>query len=138
MNQSVSIRSMAEVLGACGSTLCALHCLLVPLVLVSGTALPISVLGGESFHRGMLWLVLPAGVVAFSLGCRRHKDRFVVLLGVAGIGGLLLSAVWLHDILGEAGESAATVLSAAVLVAAHIRNWWLCRGDDCGHDCDRG
>ena len=32
----------------------------------------------------MLWLILPAAIVAFGIGCWRHKDRWVLALGIIG------------------------------------------------------
>ena len=132
--QPVNARFLADVVGVCGSTVCALHCLVTPLLLVTGSAFPVSFLGDESFHRMMIWLVFPAGIVAFGLGCWRHKDRVVMLLGVLGIAGLGLSATLLHGLIGELGERVTTVVSAALLVTAHVRNWRLCHADACTHD----
>ncbi len=129
------MRSIADVLGLSGSAMCAIHCLLVPLLLISSTTVPVSFFTDESFHRAMLWLVLPSGILAFVLGCRRHRDRLVLILGLVGILGLFLSAFWMHEILGEVGERAGTVLSAIAIIIAHIRNWRLCRASNCTHDC---
>jgi hypothetical protein len=133
--RTLRARSVADVMGRCGSTICAIHCLLTPLLIVIGTSLPTSFLTDESFHRAILWIAFPSGVVAFGMGCWRHRDRLVFLLGVLGMVGLGLCVAWFHDVLGEAGERVATVLSAASLVGAHIRNWGICRAADCTHDC---
>jgi hypothetical protein len=134
--RTINVRFLADVVGACGSTICALHCLIAPLLLVTGTAFPASFLGDESFHRIMILVVLPAGILAFGLGCWKHKDRAVLLLGVLGIAGMGLSATILHDLIGESGERTATVISAAMLVVAHVRNWRLCHADSCTHNFD--
>ncbi len=129
-----NIRSFADWLGISASTACALHCILLPTLLVTGTVLPASFLGDESFHWAMLWIILPMAVLAFVIGCRRHKDKMVLVLGIIGLTGLVLAPTILHDVIGEAGERAATVLSAAVLISAHYRNFLLCRLFDCSHD----
>lgn len=129
-------RSLADVVGLSGSTICAIHCLLSPLLLWTGTALSASFLLDESFHRTMVLIVLPTGILAFGLGCWRHKDRAVLLLGLLGLTGLGLSAILLNELLGEFGESIATVCSTAALAVAHLRNWKLCRTDRCNHHCD--
>lgn len=125
------MRAIADVIGLSGSAMCAIHCLLIPLLLISSTSLPVSFFTDEAFHRAMLWLVIPSALVAFSLGCWSHRDRLVILLGVIGIVGLFLSAFWFHDILGEVGERVGTLVSAAAIVLAHIRNWRLCRATTC-------
>lgn len=116
-----------------GATACALHCIALPVLLVLGGTMPFVFLGDESFHRRMLWLVVPAALLAFTLGCKRHKDRRVVLLGAVGIVGMVLAGTVLHDWIGETGERLVTLASAALLIAGHLRNFRLCRSDACRH-----
>ena len=128
------VRNIADWLGIAASTACGVHCVLLPTLLVTGTVLPASVLGDEAFHQAMLWMILPAAIVAFGIGCWRHKDGWVLGLGMLGLTGMVLAVAVLHDLVGEDGERAVTVLSAAILVAAHIRNFRLCRSADCTHE----
>ena len=128
------VRTIADWLGIAASTACGVHCVLLPTLLVTGTVLPASLLGDERFHQAMLWMILPAAIVAFGIGCWRHKDRRVLTLGIIGLTGMVLAVAVLHDLVGEVGERIATVLSAAVLVAAHYRNFQLCRSSDCVHE----
>ena len=58
----------------------------------------------------------------------------IIALLVLGMIGMVLSVVVLHDVVGEVGERVGTVLSAAVLIAGHYRNYRLCRTHDCEHD----
>lgn len=128
------VRTIADWLGIAASTACGVHCVLIPTLLVTGTVLPASLLGDERFHQAMLWLILPAAIVAFGIGCRRHKDRSVLTLGIIGLTGMVLAVAVLHDLVGEAGERIVTVLSAAVLISAHYRNFQLCRSSGCTHE----
>ena len=130
----LDIRTIADGLGVVGATVCALHCIALPALLVLGSTVPTVFLDGESFHRSMLWLVVPSAVLAFALGCRRHKDRRVLLLGTFGIAGMVLSGTVLHDLMGEAAEKIVTLAAAALLIAAHFRNFKLCRFESCRHD----
>ena len=125
--------AIADWLGIAVSTACAMHCILVPMLLVTGTVLPASVFGGELFHQATMWMILPAAIVAFGTGCWRHKDRWVLALGVIGLTGMVLSVAVLHDVTGEVGERIGTLLSAAVLIAAHYRNFRICRSSGCTH-----
>ena len=128
------IRSFADWLGIAASAACGVHCVLLPTLLVAGTALPASFLTDESFHLAMLWLILPAAVVAFGIGCWRHKDRLVFVLGAVGLSGMVWAAFFAHDLIGENGERVVTVLSALVLIAAHLRNFHVCRSTGCTHE----
>ena len=130
---TLDIRTIADGLGVFGATVCALHCIALPALLVLGSAVP-TVFLDESFHRSMLWLVVPSAVLAFALGCRRHKDRQVLLLGAVGIVGMVLAGTVLHDVVGEAGEKIVTLAAAALLISAHLRNFKLCRAETCQHD----
>ena len=123
-------RSVADGFGVAGSAACAVHCAVFPVLLVTGTALPTFFIG-EAFHQAMLLMIVPAALLAFGLGCRRHKDRTVLLFGILGLAALLLSGIAPHEILGENGERAITLGAAACLTFAHVRNFKLCRADRC-------
>ncbi len=97
-------------------------------------ALPASFVTDERFHRMLLWAILPASMLAFGLGCWRHKDHGVLLLGVLGLLGLSSSVAAPHDLIGEIGERFLTVGSAGLLIAGHLRNFKRCRADDCDHE----
>ena len=130
-SRAIKLSETADWLGIAASAACALHCVLIPVLLVTGTVLPFSFLGDEAFHKAMVWLILPTAVIAFSIGCWRHKDRRVLAMGLIGLAGMVLSATVVHDVAGETGERIVTMLSAATLIAAHYRNFRLCRSSDC-------
>ena len=127
-------RSIADGIVILGSAGCALHCMAAPVFLVAGTALPASFLTDESFHQMLLWAILPASILAFGLGCWRHKDGWVQGLGILGLLGLSLSVVAPHDLIDESGERWVTVGSAGILISAHLRNFKQCRTDRCDHE----
>ncbi len=131
---SLDVRSCADGIGIVGSAACALHCIAAPVLLVAGTTLPASFLTDESFHRILLGAILPASLLAFGLGCWRHKDRWVLLLGVLGLLGLSSPVVEPHDLISETGERWVTVGSAGILIAAHLRNFERCRAHGCQHE----
>lgn len=113
------------------SGVCAVHCLITPLALV---ALPVAAgawLGGESFHLWLLLLILPLSTTALTLGCRRHKDMAVMLLGIAGMALLVLAVLLPVEWLGENGERALTLAGSAALIAGHVRNFRMCRASAC-------
>ena len=130
---SSRVRSFADWIGITASAACALHCLVVPALLVSGTLLPASFLADEAFHKAMIWVILPAALIAFGFGSLRHRDRGVILLGASGVIGIIISATLLHDLVGEQGERIGTVISGALLILAHVRNFRLCRVSDHEH-----
>lgn len=127
-----SLSLVADRVGVFASSACALHCLLIPTLLIAGVALPTSLLREDAIHQALLFVVLPAALVAFGLGCRRHKDRRVLGLGILGMVGISAAALF-HDVLGEVAETPLTVASAGFLISAHLRNYRLCRSAHCDH-----
>ena len=134
----LGVRSLADGIGILGSAVCAMHCIAAPALLVAGSAVPASLLADESFHQMLLWVILPASTVAFGLGCWRHKDHGVLVLGVLGVAGLWLAVAAPHEAIGEIGERSLTVGSAGLLIAAHVRNFRRCRADGCEHEAVAG
>jgi hypothetical protein len=98
---------------------------LAPVVLVSFGV------SDTAFHRLLLLLVLPSSALGLALGCRRHRDRTVAVLGLLGLCALCAAAGAGHDVLGEASERAITLGGAVVIAAAHVRNFRLCRRAVC-------
>ncbi|MEM8983417.1 MAG: MerC domain-containing protein [Pseudomonadota bacterium] len=128
--------SIADSIGILASGLCAIHCILIPVLLLTGTVVPASFFTDEGFHKATLWLILPAALIGLGLGCRRHKDRTVLTLGVIGAVGIAVAGTVLHEWLGETGERVATVIFATMLIVAHYRNYRLCRSADCEHEVE--
>lgn len=113
------------------STCCTIHCLALPFVLIAFPTLGATIVGDEQFHTLLLWMVLPASVLALALGCRRHKDFFVIGFGISGLFVLVISGIWGHVVLGEMEERIVTTLGSVVLVLGHLRNHRLCRHNKC-------
>lgn len=74
------------------AVICAIHCLVTPVLLVALPIIGTTFWVSEDFHIWMLLLVLPTTLFAVTLGCRKHKDRWV--MGAAAVGiALLIAAV---------------------------------------------
>ena len=115
------------------SMLCAIHCLLLPLLLVALPSIGALQLQNEAFHLWMILAVLPISGYALTMGCRNHRHYMVVVAGFAGLVVLCSSLFMGHAILGEAGEKVATVFGALLVAVSHILNFRLCRRQiDCG------
>ena len=94
-------------------------------------ALAVTFLEGESFHYSLLFLVLPTSLFSLSLGCRKHGQRDILLLGIFGL--FLLSLILLvgEETLGELAEKLSTVSGAVVVASAHFRNFKACQEKKC-------
>ncbi|RUO38867.1 MerC domain-containing protein [Aliidiomarina taiwanensis] len=102
--------------------LCALHCLMLPVVL------PTMALMGLSFF-GMLWVELVVLAISFTVGGiavvlgMRHHSSFAPLVALIAAGVLFffkheMSAPW---------EQLAIIVGALLLITAHTLNLYLCR-----------
>ena len=126
------MQKIIDNLGITISSVCAIHCVLLPMIFLIA---PYSFLASHEFHETLIYFILPCAFIAFVLGCRRHKDIKVAVMGALGIM-LLGSALLMHDILhsNQHSEGFTTVLitvcGSILLVFSHLRNRRLCMQDE--------
>jgi hypothetical protein len=113
------------------SFICTLHCLAVPFVVALLPTLAAVNLEDEAFHLWMVIAVIPTSLLALSMGCKKHRDYRVLLLGIAGLSLLIFAASFGHDLLGESGETATTVLGTIMIASGHLLNHRLCQQSRC-------
>ncbi len=128
MNQ-VRIRRFTDYTSISLAGICVVHCFLTPVALILFPVVGSTFVAEEVFHELMLFLVIPASVVAIFLGCRRHKDFNVIMLGILGLGFLLAGAF----VATGYQEYAFTFIGAFILISGHLRNFRLCRKYCCDH-----
>ena len=105
------------------SLTCALHCLMVPLLLALFPSGVLSSLGDERIHLGLLFLIIPISVFSLTFGCRVHRNLTLVAVGVTGICILFFSALLAHDMGGESLETAGTLLGSGIVALSHALNF---------------
>ena len=84
------------------SAICAIHCLLTPLLVILFPILTTTFWVHQDFHLWMLFFVLPTTSLAVFLGCRKHKDRIV--MGLSAVGLACLFAVSLYEYFFHASQ----------------------------------
>jgi hypothetical protein len=126
-----NLQRMADLCAVSSSGLCMIHCLATPVLLILLPVLSASALSGEAFHAAILWFILPTSLIALTLGCWRHKDRYVAVFCVIGLAVILVAARFGDALFGEIGEKILTAAGSLVLIAGHFRNFSLCRGTAC-------
>ncbi|CAM2069164.1 MerC domain-containing protein [Sulfidibacter corallicola] len=127
-----------DVLGVGLSTLCLVHCLLLPLLplLLAMPALP--EIHDERVHTGFLVVIVPIALVALWRGLRHHGRIAVVVWGALGTVLLVLGALAERFGMGHSGtptvlaehfehfgtpvETSLTVLGSVLLSGAHLFN----------------
>lgn len=110
------------------STLCALHCLALPILIAAVPLVSTLNFSGEAAHRILLLAVVPVSAIAIWQGCRKH---WLGLQLGAGLMLMVLAASVGHTLLGESGEKALTLTGAAVLMWGHWKNYRMCRKREC-------
>ena len=115
------------------SLLCALHCLLFPLVILLYPNF-ISVLpNDETFHFFILFVIIPVSFFALYRGAKIHKNSSIIIFGMFGISTLVIALILGHDIIGELGEKMFTLIGSLLVIVAHVKNYSFCFKGDC--DC---
>jgi len=97
------------------AVICAFHCLITPLLLVVLPIIATTFWVNENFHLWMLLFVIPTTTLAIYSGCRRHKDRAVIILATIGLSVLvaaLISERALHHQIAEASNAQSPALMA--------------------------
>lgn len=112
------------------SLACTIHCLVLPILLISLPSLAALNIHDESFHLWMVIAVIPTSLYALSLGCKQHKRYQLFYMGIIGLT-LLLSALLLgEERIGEVGEKILTVAGSVFLAVGHWFNFRLCQKND--------
>ncbi|MDA9877912.1 MerC domain-containing protein [Luminiphilus sp.] len=124
-------RPIADVSAVGLSSLCLVHCLMLPVVVSVYPATIAVTLSDEVFHLFMVLMAIPISVFALFFGCRSHKSYSVGLTGALSIGLLFMSAFLPHELAGETGERLLTVSGALSLSVSHVLNFRLCQSVKC-------
>lgn len=99
------------------TTVCAIHCLLLPLILPLLALAGLAFIGEDLLENAILGLSVVVGLVSLVGGARRHGEwRLLVPLLV---GAVIYSQ---RDILGPWGEPAIILLGAGLIIYAHWSN----------------
>ena len=98
------------------AVICAIHCLVTPILLVALPILATTVWVDANFHLWMILLVIPTTTLAVWSGCRRHRDKWV--LGLAAVGLGLLSIALASERIAHAAFQNESAASAGLSAGA--------------------
>lgn len=99
------------------TTLCAIHCLLLPLILPLLALAGLAFIGEDLLENTILGLSVVVGLWSLVGGARQHGEwRLLVLL----LAGAFIYS--LRDILGPIGEPFIILLGAGMIIYAHWSN----------------
>ena len=106
------------------STVCAIHCLFTPLLVLSIPAIAVLGIDGEWFHKLMVAVVIPTSLFSLTLGCKKHKVYQIFALGALGIV-ILIAALFFEA--NPTIEKVLTLAGASIIALSHYLNFKLCR-----------
>ena len=133
LDRFTSMQRIFDTIGFTISSTCVLHCLLAPVTVILLPVFGLTVSQEEVLHEIFLYLIVPSAFIAITMGCRKHRDYSVAILASLGII-LLVYAVITHDTNTEQVVKLITLFGSALVVISHVRNFLLCRQNDCNHN----
>lgn len=126
-------------LGIFLSGLCAVHCLLVPVLLMTSPSLAAYWVHDEDpFHQLVFVAILSVALVAFVLGYRVHRSLGPVLWMLLGVGLILVATFFASNWWGDSWSYALSFVGGLTLMRAHFLNRAHCRSCEENHDCPAG
>lgn len=131
------MQKIIDNLGITISSACAIHCVVLPAILIIA---PYSFFASHEFHETLIYFIIPFAAIAFFMGCRKHGDIKVLLIGSTGII-LLISSLLIHEVFHSEQHSEEfltvliTVAGSMMLIISHLRNRRLCQQEN--FDCHK-
>ncbi|HEY4205600.1 MAG TPA: MerC domain-containing protein [Puia sp.] len=111
-----------DVMGITASVLCAIHCAVLPLLLVSLPVLGVNIIHNVYFEYGMIGLAFLIGSGALLHGYRRHHGRPAPwLIFTGGLFLLVAKQIW------HVYELRILPFAVVLIVGAHLLNYRLSR-----------
>lgn len=124
-------KNLLDKIGIAVTSLCAIHCLLLPFLLPLLPMFGAEFLANELYEDILLISTMILGSFALYSGYKRYHNRlypFVMLY----VGGIIY---WQKHFHGETLEPVIIAVGAGLVVLAHIVNMKLCRGNLLEHKC---
>ena len=113
---------MLDRIGITATSLCALHCILLPVLLPALPLLGLSFLADHAWEHTFLLITAILGSVALFSGFKKyHRRLYPFYLLFLGVG-----IYWIKHDFSEAIQPYFILVGATLIVAAHIINLKLC------------
>ena len=119
------------------SSLCAIHCVALPVVamlmpLLSSTIEHGSALHEYWFHRFILIFILPISIFALISGYRCHKQVIPIFIASIGLAVLLFTAIFADTLINDhslphSAETLFTIVAGIIHAIGHIMNMFATR-----------
>ncbi|MFN7262404.1 MAG: MerC domain-containing protein [Pseudobdellovibrionaceae bacterium] len=128
LNHSES--NLIDTLGMILSGLCALHCLALPVVMLSLPIMARYYLAHPLFHLVFAAVILPLGLWAFVRGYLHHRKGWILSLGLVGLLMISFLPPILHGLVAgirlDWNEPLLLSVASGLLIFAHYKNQRAC------------
>lgn len=128
---SVNKQSVMDRVGIWASSLCALHCMLLPILLPAVPLIGATFFAEHWFERAILSLSMIVGFWALLSGFYRYHRQLYPLYTLL-LGGLIY---WNKDVFGHHYEPYTVLAGALLIIAAHVINMRLCKSCQTCNTC---
>ena len=122
------VKNVLDKLGIAITSLCALHCLLLPVILPLLPIVGADFIGTHLFEDGVLITTMILGFVALYSGYKRYHRQYYPFI-MLFVGGFVY---WQKHYFGADIEPVLVTVGASLVVIAHVSNMKLCRKE---HSC---
>ena len=114
------------------SGICALHCIVTPIIVSVIPILSATIHHGEHihefwFHQFIILVILPISLFALITGYRSHKKLLPVLVAGCGLAVLTFTALYAEQLISQniiehEGETLLTIIGGIIHATGHILN----------------
>jgi hypothetical protein len=118
-------QSTRDAYGIAAAVICAIHCIVGPLIVAATPALALSWIEHPGVEWALVLISILSSASAFSHGWHRHHRRHPWVLWMVGVSLLLVARLGPER--AEAQERILVATAAAALVSAHLVNRALLR-----------
>ncbi|KMT64350.1 MerC domain-containing protein [Catenovulum maritimum] len=123
MQSDFNRNNKLDKLGITIASVCAIHCVFLPLLLPVLPLIGLSFVGDHTFENIVLIISMLAGFIALFTGFKRYHRKMYPIYCLA-LGGIIYS---LKESLGEDFHPYLIALGAGLIIFAHLMNVKLCR-----------
>lgn len=121
--ESLASTGLLDKVGIWISSICALHCLLIPVLLPIAPLVASSFVAESWFERSILSFSILIGFAALFVGFHKYHKQLYPIYSLV-LGGVIY---WNKDIFGHEYEPFTIAIGALLIIAAHVINLRLCR-----------
>ena len=118
----VNLFKHMDALGVGASSLCAVHCFLMPFVIAGFSMIGFHFIQHDTTHMVLAFFVLFFCLMAVIPGYRRHGNKKVVATMFSGVLLVMFATFVAESMFGEKGEIPIMTMGNALVITAHLLN----------------